>query len=78
MSPEEKQAEEDKRERAYDPLQRWHAILDAIAFAEANVPPEQRRNRPRWHPSTRFRVTPDAPFTAFLHPPPDHSVPVVD
>lgn len=58
----EKQAEELKRERSCDPLQRWIAIQNAIAFAEKNVPAERRRNRPRWHAYTRFRDTPDGPF----------------
>ena len=52
MTPEDKRAEEAKRERAFDPAKRWLAILNAIAFAEANMPPELRRNRPRWHPGS--------------------------
>ena len=52
MTDEEKRAEEAKRERAWDPLQRWLAIQAAITFAEENLPPEQRRNRPRWHPGS--------------------------
>ena len=42
-----KRREEEKRERAYDPVQRWIHIQQTIAWAEANMPPEQRRNRPR-------------------------------
>ena len=44
-----KQREELKRERAWDPKERWLAIQDMIAFVEANQPPHMRRNRPRWH-----------------------------
>lgn len=55
MTPEEKRAEEARRERMYDPVKRWEAILAAIAFAEENMPPKQRRNRPRWHPGNRVR-----------------------
>lgn len=50
MTLEEKSAEEAKRERMFDPVKRWRAILAAIEFAEANMAPEFRRNRPRWHP----------------------------
>ncbi len=28
------------------------------------MPPEQRRNRPRWHPYTKFRESEDEPFHA--------------
>lgn len=44
---ETKQFEETKRDAAYDPVQRWRHILETITWAEANLPPEQRRNRPR-------------------------------
>ena len=39
--------EEEKRNNAYDPLLRWKHIQDTITWAEAQLPPEQRRNRPR-------------------------------
>jgi len=42
MDSELKQAEEAKRERNWSPLQRWHAILQTIAWAEAQQTP--RRN----------------------------------
>jgi hypothetical protein len=42
-----KQSEERKRNRAYDPAERWRQIQRAIAWAERNLPPHQRRNRPR-------------------------------
>jgi hypothetical protein len=40
-------AEERKRDAAYDPVQRWQHIQHTITWAEANLPPDQRRNRPR-------------------------------
>lgn len=43
-----KQAEELKRERAWNPAERWKQMQDFLNWAEANVKPEQRRNRPRW------------------------------
>lgn len=43
------QEEERKREAADDPLERWLPIRQSITWAEANWPPELRRNRPRWH-----------------------------
>ena len=42
-----KKSEEQKRDRAYDPARRWKHIQDAITWAEANLPPHLRRNRPR-------------------------------
>ena len=36
--PDVKQREEAKRERCYNPLQRWTAILAAIRFADAQQP----------------------------------------
>ena len=48
MDAELKRREEEKRERGTEPLQRWKNIQSAIAFAEANMKPEFRRNRPRW------------------------------
>jgi hypothetical protein len=52
----EKEREEAKRERHYDPLLRWQHIQDAITFAEANMPEALRRNRPRqpkWQPAPK-------------------------
>jgi hypothetical protein len=42
-----KKREELKRDRMYDPVQRWKHIQETITWAEANLPPEKRRNRPR-------------------------------
>ncbi|MEK7685383.1 MAG: hypothetical protein AAB466_08175 [Verrucomicrobiota bacterium] len=42
-----KQREERKRELAYDPAERWRQMQRMIGWAEANLPPRQRRNRPR-------------------------------
>ncbi len=53
-----KQFEETKRWTAYDPVQRWRHIQETIAWAESNLPPEQRRNRPR------VRKIIDAPLAA--------------
>jgi hypothetical protein len=39
--------EERKRNAAYDPAQRWIHVQQTITWAEANLPPRQRRNRPR-------------------------------
>ena len=55
MTPEDdgrpfsKEEEERKRDRvlARDPALRWKLIQEAITWAEANMPPEHRRNRPR-------------------------------
>ena len=44
-----KRREEKKREQAWNPVERWKVIQKTIAWAEANLPPEQRRNRPRTH-----------------------------
>jgi len=41
-----KSSEERKREAAHDPVERWRHIQQTITWAEANLPPEQRRNRP--------------------------------
>ena len=46
-----KQEEERKRAAAYDPVQRWRHIQETITWAEANLPPEMRRNRPRQRPA---------------------------
>ena len=42
-----KAEEERKRDAAYDPAQRWQHIQQTITWAEANLPPHLRRNRPR-------------------------------
>jgi hypothetical protein len=47
-SDSEKEREERKRDAAYDPVLRWQHIQDTITWAEANMPPHLRRNRPRW------------------------------
>ena len=47
MTSEEKQREEAKRDRMYDPVLRWKHIQEAIAWAESNMPLSLRRNRPR-------------------------------
>lgn len=39
--------EEQKRDRAYGAVQRWRHIQETITWAEANLPPARRRNRPR-------------------------------
>jgi hypothetical protein len=39
--------EELKRDLAYDPVARWKHIQETITWAEANLAPEKRRNRPR-------------------------------
>jgi len=51
VTDEEKQREEQKRDRAWDPVTRWNAIQEMISWAEAQLPPEKRRNRPRVHSS---------------------------
>jgi hypothetical protein len=51
MTPEEKREEEAKRDRNYDPVERWKQIQAAITWAEANLPTHLRRNRPRTHKS---------------------------
>ena len=42
-----KNEEERKRAAAYDPARRWQHIQQTITWAEANLPPHLRRNRPR-------------------------------
>ncbi len=42
-----KKREERKREAAYDPATRWQHIQQTMNWAEANLPPNLRRNRPR-------------------------------
>lgn len=48
--PDLRRREEEKRNRAYSPAERWRHIQETITWAEANLPPEKRRNRPRVHP----------------------------
>lgn len=43
-----KNLEEEKRKRALTPAARWKQMQDFLNWAEANLKPEQRRNRPRW------------------------------
>ncbi|MDD2710884.1 MAG: hypothetical protein PHV34_23135 [Verrucomicrobiae bacterium] len=43
-----KAREERKRWNMQDPVARWKQIQEMIAWAEAQLPPEKRRNRPRW------------------------------
>jgi hypothetical protein len=47
MADDLKQREEEKRNRACDPADRWRQIQRMIAWAEKNMPPQFRRNRPR-------------------------------
>jgi hypothetical protein len=42
-----KREEERKRDAAYDLARRWQHIQQTITWAEANLPPHLRRNRPR-------------------------------
>ena len=42
-----KASEEQKRDRAMDPKERWRQIQETITWAEANMPPALQRNRPR-------------------------------
>jgi len=42
-----KREEERKRGAAYDPVARWQHIQQTITWAEANLSPHLRRNRPR-------------------------------
>jgi hypothetical protein len=51
MTQEEKRREEEKRERNYDPVERWKHLQEAISWAETNMPEHLRRNRPRVHKS---------------------------
>ncbi len=51
ISSGEKEREESKREKMFNPAQRWKAIQEMIAWAEQNMPPHLRRNRPRTHPA---------------------------
>lgn len=44
----QKLREEEKRYRAMPPLT-WKQIAEMLTWAEEQLPPEQRRNRPRTH-----------------------------
>ena len=62
MKPEDlKDEEERKRNAAYDPVQRWKHIQETITWAEANVPPHLRRNRPRTRPEASARTNHESP-----------------
>jgi hypothetical protein len=56
-----KKREEEKRNRAWNPVERWKVIQRTIAWAEANLPPEKRRNRPRTHPANAVDQSPTKP-----------------
>jgi len=56
-SNELKAEEERKRNLAYDPVARWLHIQQTITWAEANLPPEKRRNRPRQPFSVRKAIS---------------------
>jgi len=56
-SNELKAEEERKRNLAYDPVARWLHIQQTITWAEANLPLEKRRNRPRQPTSVRKAIT---------------------
>jgi hypothetical protein len=56
--PDLKAEEERKRDAAYDPALRWRHLQETITWAEAQLPPHQRRNRPRqpaWVTNTEDR-----------------------
>jgi hypothetical protein len=61
MSDGIKEREEQKRDRVYDPVQRWKHIQDTITWAEANLPRELRRNRPRRAPNNSSNGGGEAP-----------------
>jgi hypothetical protein len=54
-----KEAEERKRDRAYDAALRWRHIQETITWAEANLSPHRRRNRPRTWPSSASAGRPE-------------------
>jgi ActR/RegA family two-component response regulator len=62
MTAEEKQREEEKRNRMYDPVLRWKHIQEAITWAELNMPEQLRRNRPRV-PKSRQTPQPSSAVT---------------
>lgn len=55
-----KASEERKRDKMSDPVLRWKHIQDTITWAEANMPPHLRRNRPRQPKAWYLRNTPEA------------------
>ena len=57
-----KAEEERKRNAAYDPAQRWQHIQQTITWAEANLPPHLRRNRPRTRNAEQARQSRVPPF----------------
>ncbi len=59
-----KQREERKRDLAYDPAERWRQMQRMIAWAEANLPPRLRRNRPRTRQEPRSCGASVPPATA--------------
>ncbi|MGO8698684.1 MAG: hypothetical protein ACLQVY_13305 [Limisphaerales bacterium] len=69
-----KKREERKREAAYDPAARWQHIQQTINWAEANLPPHLRRNRPR---TAKMRSKPagNTPFPPACIPPTTPVVP---
>lgn len=56
-----KQAEERKRDAAYDPVRRWAHVQATITWAEAQMPPHRRRNRPRRPAALPLRETSHGP-----------------
>ncbi len=46
-----KRREEEKRGQVQPPLT-WAQIAEMLTWAEEQIPPDQRRNRPRIHPGT--------------------------
>lgn len=48
MDQTSKTFEETKRVGALPPAERWKQMQQFLNWAEANVKPEFRRNRPRW------------------------------
>jgi len=47
MTELDKKKEEAKRERMLDPDRRWKYLQETIAWVQANLPEELRRNTPR-------------------------------
>jgi hypothetical protein len=45
----QKAREEAKRDRVQARTMTWQQIADVLSWAEAQLPPERRRNRPRTH-----------------------------
>ena len=44
--PNTKEQEEAKRDKAWNPKERWKVLQENITWMEANHPPQKRRNRP--------------------------------